>query len=93
MHYAVFSGVDTKGYWCTLSKKTSSILSVYQYLYYTGKALKCDVLAAAVMTPVILKYRKVIDMNHFYVPFAHSHVNVLKEAAKHGIRLTGELVS
>ena len=51
-------------------------------------------LAAAALTPGLLKNGKEVDINHFPVSLAHAHASVLKATAKqHVIRLTREMVS
>ena len=50
-------------------------------------------LAAAALTPGLLKHDIEVAMNHLHDFLAHAHASVLKATAKqHGIRLIGELV-
>lgn len=59
-----------------------------------SESSKRDVLAAAVLTPGILKHDEVVEINNLHVFLAHAHANGLKETAKQRrIRLSGELVS
>ena len=42
----------------------------------------------------MMKYGKVVDINHLHVSLAHAHASVLQATARrHGFRLTGQLVS
>ena len=64
---------------------------------FVGKTLsrsECRIetpLAAAALTPGLLKHGKEVDIYHFHVSLAHVHASVLKATAKqHVIRLNGE---
>ena len=75
----------------------SSALGEIQFVGKTPSRPACRIgnpLAAAALIPGPLKHGKGVDINHLHVSLDHAHASVLKATAKkHGIRLTGELVS
>ena len=74
----------------------SYVLGDINFVGKTPSRSKCKIenpLAAAALTPRLMKQYKGVDINHFHVFFAHAYASVLKVTAKqHEIRLIGELV-
>ena len=47
-----------------------------------GRSSMSGVLAAAALTPGILKHRRTVDINHLHVPLGHVHEQILRQTAK-----------
>ena len=75
----------------------SSVLGEHKFVGKTLSRPECKIgtpLAAAALTPGLLKHGKEVDISHLHVSLAHTHASVLKSTAEqHGIRLTRQLVS
>ena len=69
----------------------SYVLGDIKFVGKTSSRFKCRIehsLAAAALTPRLLKHCKEVDIDHFHVSLAHAYASVLKVTAKqHGIRL------
>ena len=74
----------------------SYVLGDIKFVGKTPSRSKCRIenpLAAAALTPRLMKPCKGVDINHFHFSFAHAYASVLKVTAKqHEIRPLGELV-
>ena len=75
----------------------NSVLGGIKFVGKTPSRPECRIdtpLAAAALTPGLLKHGKEVNINHLHVSLTHAHARALKATAKqHEIRLTGELVS